>query len=156
MARPDPDSARRPRWGKGESALAGGRLRGFGAHARVGSPGRTCGITGSHEMLPVELCFPALCSCTGWAGKGQKSWCPRLGKLHTSLTRGHGGPCVHLPWDRDNPRSIRGESRHGNTALWGAGWAPGFACASGKHQTQEIRRLGMSLCQRLACGASQI
>lgn len=53
----------------------------------------------AEKCVPIQLCFPALCSCSwgGGCGKGWKRCCPRLGKPHTSLTRGRGGRCGHLP-----------------------------------------------------------
>lgn len=70
-ARPDPDSAGRPRWEKGDSALAGGGWGFWGSR-----PGGTCmGITCSHEIFPSAVLPRAAPGEAGRVGKaGIPSW----------------------------------------------------------------------------------
>lgn len=120
-ARPDPDSAGRPRWEKGDSALARGGCGVWGSCERWGSPGGTCGIAHSHKMFPFRLSFPEPHRVRQ---EGLEKLVSKLGKLHTSLTWGRGGCCGHLLRDRDSPCSMRGGIK-----AWehcGAGWAPSF------------------------------
>lgn len=113
-ARPDPDSAARPRRPKGDSALAGS-----GAHA----------LAERAASLAATKCSPF--AVPGAARLGWESWRSELGKLRSSLP-GAAGFVVSVCWGSGQSLLHTGESKHGSTGV--PHGYPAFTSVGGKQQ----------------------